>query len=779
MDAPLMLGRRLDGGREFRLDPALLRTHGVVVGMTGSGKTGLSLVLIEEAVRAGVPVIALDPKGDLSNLGLLFRDLAPAQAAPWSGEQDPAEVCSRWREGLARWGLGATDVAALADKLALSVWTPGSGAGLPVDVVGCFQRPPPAVLGQDEARHALVADLVGGLLGLVGRKADPLRDPAHVVLSQVLDRAWLAGRDPDLPSLILALLEPPFDTVGVLPLDRFFPPAARMDLAVALNAVVAAPGFAAWSHGAPLDIEALLAPAARTSVHVFHLAHLEEAERQFFVSLLLGRVRAWSRAQPGTERLRALLLFDEVSGYLPPHPANPPAKASLLGLMKQARAVGLGVLLATQNPVDLDYKALSNAGLWCIGRLSTRQDRDRLLTGLAWPGLDSAVAGLEKRSFLVVQPGREEPCVVQSRHSLCWLRGPFTALEIERLVAEIGGHAPAPETPAPPAGTAPIAAPATVTPEGLLEVPPPAPGPVAFLDPAVAFGARLAPSLGVMAEAARPDGLLVHRPALLAELALTFQEKKAGFVLEESLQRCLFPLGEAGQGEPVAVPFADGDLCAEPPPGSLFHRLPAWIDEERELLDLGRRLVQRVQREATRGLLSNPALKLWGQAGEPREGFEARARALVLQRVDDATGKLEERYAERARKLRERIAAKEASLADQQGALRAHRIEEAVNVGETLLSFLGGRKRSLSTAVRKRRQTTKTRGRMGQIEDEIGRLRGDLTALEAELSEKLAAVRAEQERALEATVEVPIRLGPRDVRLTGFGIVWVPVTRRT
>ncbi len=781
MEPRLFLGKSIDDD-DFRLKASRLRTHGVVVGMTGSGKTGLSLVMLEEAVRAGIPVIAIDPKGDLSNLGLLFTELDPAQAAPWAGQQDPAEIVARWGEGLARWGMGAPEIAALAASLELKVWTPGSEAGLPVDVVGCFARPPQPVVEQDESRHTLVADLVGGLLGLVGRKTDPLRDPAHVVLSHVLEQAWLAGEDLDLEGIILRLVDPPFEKVGVFPLDTFFPPDDRMELAVLLNAVVAAPSFGVWSRGATLDIDALLQPARRTPVHVFHLAHLDEAQRQFFVSLLLGRVQAWSRSQPGTEELRALVFFDEVAGYLPPHPKNPPAKGSLLGLMKQARAVGLGVLLATQNPVDLDYKAISNAGLWAIGRLSTRQDRDRLLGGIGNRELDGTVAELAKRSFLMVQPGKADPVVIRSRHALCWLRGPFTRLEIERLVDGLGrpvspGEArtppesPTPESPAEPEGSAdPLG--------GLSEQPPASPGPVAFLDPRVALSARLAPSLELAALPPRDDGRIVHRPALVAELRVTFDEARAGFVQDETLVRCLFPLAPEGPGELVSIPFAEGDLCAAAPTGSLFEALPSWVDEEKELEAVGDRVVERIYRSETRGLYSNAKLKLWSAQGEERARFEQRCREAVEARIDAEAVKLKERYAAKVSKLQDRVEARQAKLAEQQGVLRARKMEEAVNVGETLLSFFGGRRRSLSSAMSKRRQTSATRDRMDLLEQEIADLGEDLVQLEAELVAKLAAQRAQHEALLAYTAEVPVRLERSDVRLVSLGVVWVPVSRR-
>jgi hypothetical protein len=364
----MFLGRTDDG--DYHLEPKRLRTHGIIVGMTGSGKTGMALVALEELVRAGVPVIAIDPKGDLGNLALLFTEAD--DFGRWADGEDGAALAERWRGGLQRWGLGSDDVAALRDKLDLTLFTPGSESGVPVDVLASLSRPSDAVLADDEARRALVSDTISGLLGLVGKRANPVRDPAHIVLSTILDNAWTAGADLDLEQLVMQLVDPPFEKVGVFPLDTFFPPDDRMALAMQLNGVLASPSFASWTRGAPLDLDAMLARGDKTKVSIFSIAHLSDDERQFFLALLLGRLLAWTRGQPGTESLRAVLFFDEVAGWLPPHPKDPPSKRPLLLLMKQARAMGLGVLLATQNPVDMDYKAVSNAGLWCIGRLRTK-----------------------------------------------------------------------------------------------------------------------------------------------------------------------------------------------------------------------------------------------------------------------------------------------------------------------------------------------------------------------------------------------------------------------
>ena len=522
MTVRLDLGRIADG-ESLAIKSSRLRTHGVVVGMTGSGKTGLCLVLLEELIAAGVPIIAIDPKGDLGNLGLLFPQFQPDDFAPWVGSDNPSKVAKSWQGGLLKAGISADRVQQVRDKLALTVYTPGSSAGVPVDLLGMLEAPPEASMADEEALRAIISAAVSGLLGLAGRKADPVKDPAHVTLSYIIERAWRAEESLDLSSLILQLVDPPFERVGVFPVDRFFPPDERMELAMSFNAILASPGFETWRKGAKLDPDRMLAVEDRVPVSIFNVAHLDDRQRQFFVALLLSRLLAWSRRQPGTEDLRAVLFFDEVAGYLPPYPRNPPTKAPLLTLMKQARAVGLGVVVATQNPVDLDYKALSNAGLWCIGRLSTSQDRQRLLKGIEGADLDSTVAGLSKRQFLLHEIGRGEPQVFGSRHAMCYLRGPLTAVEIGKLNALFGVESVAAtdeeqdetserENAAAEPGSA--AVPRAPTVDGLSDH---------YLDRRVAFSARFDGAFSAAAEPVRKDGAVVYRPALYARPRTSFR----------------------------------------------------------------------------------------------------------------------------------------------------------------------------------------------------------------------------------------------------------------
>ena len=393
------------GGEPFSVDPRDLTTHGVIVGMTGSGKTGLGIVLLEEALSAGVPVLALDPKGDLGNLLLTFPELSPASFEPWVEEskareagvsvaEHAAQVATQWREGLAASGIGPERIQALRASAELTIYTPGSSAGVPLNLIGSLGAPPLSWETEAETLRDEIEGTVSSLLGLVGITGDPLASREHVLLSNLVEHAWRAGRDLDLGALIGEIQAPPLRKLGVFDIDAFFPPKERTELALRLNALIASPSFAAWGEGVALDPAELLGAPGKPRAAIVYLAHLSEQERQFVVTLILAKVVTWMRGLAGTSDLRALVYMDEVFGFAPPT-AAPPTKKPILTILKQARAYGIGMVLATQNPVDLDYKAMSNAGTWMVGRLQTERDKERVLEGLrsAAGGTDVAALG--------------------------------------------------------------------------------------------------------------------------------------------------------------------------------------------------------------------------------------------------------------------------------------------------------------------------------------------------------------------------------------------------
>src|SRR5215210_5174222 len=423
-----------------------LVTHAVCVGMTGSGKTGLCITLLEEAAIDGIPAIIIDPKGDLCNLLLTFPNLAPEDFAPWVEEGvDAAQQAQLWKDGLAKWGEDGERIKRLRDAADFRIYTPGSNAGLPVSILKSFVAPPETIRQDNEALAERINTTVTSLLALIGIDADPVRSREHILLSNILNHEWIAGRDLDIAGLIQKVQSPPITKVGVMDLDSYFPAEDRFELAMSLNHLLASPSFASWMEGESLDVAKFLHTESGKPRHsIFSIAHLSDAERMFFVSLLLNQVLGWMRTQSGTTSLRAILYMDEIFGYFPPV-ANPPSKLPLLTLLKQGRAFGLGVVLATQNPVDLDYKGLSNTGTWFIGRLQTERDKRKVMEGLegaaAGSGkrfdkgrMEQVLAGLGNRVFLMNNVHEDEPVVFESRWCLSYLRGPLTRAQIKTLM---------------------------------------------------------------------------------------------------------------------------------------------------------------------------------------------------------------------------------------------------------------------------------------------------------------------------------------------------------
>lgn len=788
----LYLGRTVDpatmqeDGGAFAFDPDRLTRHAVCFGMTGSGKTGLCVTLLEELGMAGVPVIVLDPKGDMTNLALAFSDHAPADFAPWvdPGEADregvsvdelAGRLSSRWRKGLAEHGITQERVDAFVQGAQVTVYTPGSSAGVSVDVLAMLRAPAAGLREDEEGLADLVAGTVSSLLGLVGVDADPVKDPAHIVLSTVVHAAWSEGVDLDLEAVILKLVDPPFKKVGVFPVDTFYPRSDRMELAMKLNGVAASPSFSAWSRGVPLDVDTLLDRSGRTPIHVFTLAHLDASERTFFASMLLNQVVAWSRRQPGSSTLRALVYFDEVYGFLPPYPKNPPTKQPVLTLMKQARAVGVGTMLVTQNPVDIDYSALSNAGLWMMGRLQTRQDRDRVLDGLAGAAgaidrstLGGWLEGLPSRTFLVKDVKEPEPFLIKSRWAISYLRGPLTRREIGQLEQD----APQPET-----AQAPAAPPPTVVDDGLRPEPPADPSgrPALFLDPSVAFSARLLPFVEPAEEPRRDDGAIVWRPGVLARLHLRFDERE--FVLEREEVRLFFPISDSHIGESVEPELEPGDLLPSPPGGGRFHPLPAMIDEARELKALEKRVLEEVYRGETERMFRHRDTKLDSRVGETREAFARRVREALEDAADARIAKLKDRVDRKVANLETKQKRLERDIDQRTSDVSSRQTSEVMNLAETAFAWFSGRSRSVRTAVSRRDQTRRAQERLDRAKADLTDLERELYDLETETQTEMQQIRNEELAKEDQIEDVDVKLERADLRLDTSGLVWIPVTR--
>lgn len=421
--------KQLDGtgGGEQLLMPARhLVTHGVVVGMTGSGKTGLVTVLVEESLGAGVPTIVIDVKGDLPNLLLTFPEGVPEPLRAIVGERRP---------------VGSPEVARFEASTALRVITPGSSAGEPLHVLSALERRSARWDTDPESARDALSAAVSLLLRLLGRDPDPAKSREHVLLSVLAERRMMLGQNAEMGGLMQDLVTPPISEIGALPINSFLRKRERQSLAAALNSLLASPTFSSWRKGVSLDVAEWVTPRdGLTPGVVVSVAHLDDEERQLVLGVVLQEILSYARGLPGTEDLKTLVVFDEVYGYLPPHPANPPTKRPIVSLMKQARAFGVGVVVATQNPMDLDYRALSNAGLWWIGRLQTDADRARVLDGLSGAATDTDAASelehivqrLAPRCFVVrnAHAAAAGPVLLRPRDTWSLMRGPLTRAEL-------------------------------------------------------------------------------------------------------------------------------------------------------------------------------------------------------------------------------------------------------------------------------------------------------------------------------------------------------------
>lgn len=785
MDPELILGETIDAaegertGTPLAVDASDLTTHGVIVGMTGSGKTGLGVVLIEEALRAGIPTLVLDPKGDMTNLALRFPGLSGEEFAPWVAPgADPAQTATTWREGLAGWGLDGTHIAELDERSDVTVYTPGSTAGVAMDLVGSLSAPPDA---DEEAQADEIDGLVSGLLSMVGITADPLSSREHILLSNLVQRAWTAGEDLDLGQLVHQVQDPPIRKLGVLELESFYPAADRTALAMQLNGLLASPSFAAWSQGVPIDIGSMLSTDdGRAACSVIYLAHLSEEERQFVVTLVLSKLVTWMRGQSGTPDLRALVYMDEVFGYVPPS-AAPPAKKPILTILKQARAFGVGMVLSTQNPVDLDYKALSNAGTWMIGRLQTERDVDRLRDGLqaASGSVDpeqvrATIAGLGTREFVLHSTKASAPSVFTTRWALDYLAGPLTKDQVGALPGQATAAPPAAATTTSTSSTTPVEERPLEVGDDETPVPPAvADGvPVRWVDPAAPW----LPEVGGDPSSTR------HRAGLAVRVSLLFDETKADLRHTEEFECVLVGLGEhLDPAELVTVDYDDRDLREAAPTPAVYELPSAPIGKATWFRDAKAAVVDHLHAERTVTVLRNPELKLWSRPGESAEEFAVRCRAAGEEAAEADAAKVRtqlERRMGTIRKAIDREQTRVAELEARAGDAKQHELVSAA--GDLLGSFLGGRRsaRSIVSKVKgvssRRKQTSAAGQRLETALAGVEAKTLELADLEAELVDELAEIDARWADVADQVEEVEIGLEKNDIDVRQLALIWVP-----
>ncbi|HTX92375.1 MAG TPA: DUF87 domain-containing protein [Anaerolineales bacterium] len=811
--------------QQLQYDPADLTTHALVTGMTGSGKTGLCVALMEEAALQGIPALLIDPKGDLTNLLLHFPDLAPQDFQPWldpemvrrAGEtldQASAQAAAAWKNGLAEWGIDHTRMLALKNAAQFAIYTPGSDAGIPVSVLSSLAAPGLDWATNREVLTERISSTVTAILGLVGfDDIDPLRSREHILLSNIFQSAWSQNTSLDLTELILQIQTPPFDKLGAFPVDTFFPAKDRMGLALTLNNILAAPTFDLWRTGQPLDIAAMLfAPDGRPRHSIFYLAHLSDADRMFFVTLLLAAVETWMRTQSGTASLRALLYMDEIFGYLPPQ-HNPPSKEPLLRMLKQARAFGLGLLLATQNPVDVDYKALSNAGTWFIGKLQTDQDKQRLLDGLesATPGTldraacDKLISGLGKRMFIMQNVHEKEPVVFQSRWTMNFLAGPLTRVQIPALNKLAGASLPAaapqaavrPDAPVPPPGFTPIPSPAPAV--APAPVPAPAsPAAVAPRPPANGSSTRPAVPAGLpefflplnqsftkaaaAANLSLPDGGapagILYRPALLASAQVRFLDRRYSLDMQQVKSALVVSPDKRGivrWDDFVRVLPDEKAMDPAPAPQATFVAPEPPLSEAKLMTALQKDFSDWTYRTSKVVIRSNQALGLNATPDVSQAEFMKACADAAREARDAEVAKATAVIDRQIAALNEKVSREERELKENQDQLEDRKREEFVSGAETVVSLLGGkRSRRISSTISKHRLTEQSKAKVDDSSASIDEYKNQLAELEQARQQAADEAAGKWGEAVDDITEIPLIPKKTDIYVNLFGVAWMP-----
>ena len=778
-------------------DPDDLTTHAVVVGMTGSGKTGLCIGLLEEAALQGIPAIMIDPKGDITNALLHFPELRPEDFLPWVNpdqarrddktiEESAADAASLWKNGLEKWGIGPENIRALKASAHFAVYTPGSDAGIPVNIMVSLKAPQ---LAWDENREMLVEKISGivmGLLGLVGMDdLDPVQSKEHILLSNIFESSWSRGRDLNLTELILQIQNPPFDKLGVLELDSFFPEKERLELSILLNNIMAAPTFRAWIEGEPLDINSLLFGSDGRPRHsVFYIAHLSDAERMFFVTLLYSAVETWMRTQKGSPSLRALVYFDEIFGYLPPV-KNPPSKTPMLRMLKQARAFGVGQVLVTQNPVDVDYKALSNAGTWFIGKLQTEQDKNRLLDGLegAAPGLnrktyDKLISTLDKRVFLLHNVHEDQPVLFHTRWVMNYLAGPLTRVQLPALnkLAGAGSAKSASQIPS----SQSLSSTSSSSTTGLKSATSTRPNVPAGIDefylPNTLSFLKAVDAAG-LAPPQDENFSVLYKPALVAQATIRFLKRNYNLdydLVTTALVREADPQGRIRWNDWVSDPIDLDGLEPGARAEARFQELNAPFSDGSRLKELETDFKDWIYHSITVPVRANEILEMYAGPEVSQGEFRRLCASAAEKALEDEKEKVNSSFDKKLDTIKDRLLREERELNEDQAELSQRKIEEVGTHAENLISLLAGRQRRMTTSLTKRRMTSQAKADVQESLDSIEQYKKEIEGLERERQDTLRNVEEKWQEILDGDTEIPITPYKKDILLEVFGVAWFP-----
>jgi hypothetical protein len=765
-----------------------LVTHAVCIGMTGSGKTGLCVSLIEEAAIDSIPSILIDPKGDITNLLLTFPELRSQDFAPWINEEDalrkgmsPQDYASQqadlWKNGLAKWGQDGKRIQHLRDSADFRIYTPGSNAGQPISILESFAAPPQEIRQDSELLQERITTTVTSLLGLLGIEADPIRSREHILISTILDASWENGEDLDLGKLIQKVQSPPMSRIGMLDVESFYPSKDRFELALQLNNLLAAPGFNLWLQGVPLDIGELLhSPSGKPKVSIFYIAHLNDAQRMFFVSLLLNQIVGWMRGQSGTTSLRALLYIDEVFGFMPPL-SNPPSKTPLLTLLKQARAFGVGVVLATQNPVDLDYKALSNAGTWFLGRLQTEQDKARVLDGLeggavAGQGqfnrqnMDQTLSALGNRIFLMNNVHEATPVVFETRWAMSYLRGPLTRDQIKVLMDPLKRVEPTTPSQQEPVQAAIPATTAATALAASLDRPVVPPEVKQYFVPLDASQQKNANA--------------TYQPMVLGSAQVRFVDTKAQIDRTNDIV-FLAPISDS----PVPVDWDNSkeatikvsDLNNAPSEGIQFSAVPRAALNAKNYSVWERDFSNWLFRTQKLQLLKSENCNETSKPDETERDFRIRLQQTAREKRDQQVQKLREKYNSDFSRLDEKIRRAQATFEKQKTEAGGQKYEAAVSFGATLLgSFLGRRTTGgISRTAREINRSRKESKDKEAAESNLTALQQQRANLDAQFQSEINALQTKMDPLTENLMNLSITPTKTNISIRLVTLVWTVI----
>ena len=772
-----------------------LTTHAVCVGMTGSGKTGLCIGLLEEAALDKVPAIIIDPKGDMTNLLLQFPQLQASDFKPWINTDDAGRkdmtvdayaqgMADKWKKGLASWGQDTARIQRLAEAVDYTIFTPGSDSGIPINIMGSFAAPKVDFDSDAEMLLERIQGTVAALLGMVGSKADPVRSREGILLANIFEHNWRAKQDLDLATLIKSIQKPPMQQLGVFDVDTFFPAKDRFELAMSFNTLIASPQFKYWLQGEDLDIEKIyFTPEGKPRHSIFYIAHLSDSERMFFVTLLLNSLVTWMRRQSGTTSLRSLLYFDEIFGYFPPT-ANPPSKQPLLTLLKQARAYGVGSVLVTQNPVDIDYKGLSNAGTWFIGKLQTERDKLRVLEGLngaiAEAGgeqlnFDKIITSLSSRVFLMHNVHDKAPVVYHTRWAMSYLRGPMTRPQLKALMKDKKNQAPAQVLNSSIADVEQSKQQLGSQPK--VTMPP-------SLDhkiPQKFFAVWK--SAGEVGLANDREKAIMYEPQLLLSAKVRFYDEKRRIDVVKDLTYLSSAPDEFGRvswENAIKISNYKRSLLSAPDHpdnvGVEYKAVPDSMDTSKELGAVEKDFSDWLYQSQRFFSLEHTKLKMYQSDDETEEAFRMRLQIKAKEGRDAEIDKLHDKYDAKFNKLDDKIRKEERDLDEAKADRSSRRNDELINVVETVFGgvFGGRRRRSASSVSTKRRMARKAAEKVRESEEDLEVLDEAKRDLENELHYKLEDIAHKWESLEKDLIKKEITPRRTDVKVIDPIIVWYP-----